>query len=90
MYSSNGSISLGATSQGGVESTFLGEKMPDLLLVSTQTFYPISSSVRKIEELFLQAVRQIYSKLLPVLLVVVSRIALLVSPLSVLIEFSLG
>jgi hypothetical protein len=47
MYSSNGSFSLGATSQGGVESTFLGEKMPDLLLVSTRTFYPISSSMRK-------------------------------------------
>jgi hypothetical protein len=38
MYSSSGSLSFGATSTGGVESTFSAMKMLRLPLLSTQIF----------------------------------------------------
>jgi hypothetical protein len=63
--------------------------MLDLLLLSTRTFYLISSSTHKTKELFIQAMQQIYSELLRDLLAVVSHVALLVSPLSILLGFSL-
>jgi hypothetical protein len=65
-------------------------QMPNLLPLSSRTFYPIFSWVLRTGGCFHQAMRQIDSTLQPTLLVVISHVALLASPLLILLEFSLG
>jgi hypothetical protein len=90
MYSINGSFSLGATNTSGVEITFFRWEKCLICLFYPLDFFPISSSVRRTERLFCQVVRWIDSALLPFMLVDVSCVALWVSPLLILLEFSLG